>query len=402
MPNFRFRALSHGGEVVSGLVAASSPAEVARRIKFLRLVPIDIIWAAIERGFRRWIDSVADFIVALVNRFASPRALKLVEIEADEFCLLAPEGRPDGWPASQRIRIVDGKIVDVVPEPVATTLRGSRIEITLKPDRFLFRPFELPGRATEFLDGIVRSQIDQLTPWKAAEVVFGWSKPSQAGTDRIIITVAATDRAFVAPYVQAAAGLGAQSIAVFTNAPEHRAEDDPIKVLEERAAAFSDVRKIRQALITILMATGAIAAVTVCGSRLVQINLDAQQAELDFRVSKFRAASGASNGGASSTLAAAQLTLEKRKHSTPPSVIIIEALSRILPDDTFVTELRIEDNKIQFEGATHDAPSLIRLIEQSGLFTQATFFAPTTRSPSEAVERFHIEANIQSRVASGS
>ncbi len=358
------------------------------------------IRTALEDGFSRWIDSAVDFIVALFNRFDPPRAVKLIEIETDEFCLVGPEGRPDGCPNSQRIRIVDGRIAEAVPEPVATTLRGSRIEITLKPDRFLFRPFELPGRATEFLDGIVRSQIDQLTPWKAAEAVFGWSKPSQAGQDRIMVTVAATDRALVAPYVQAAAHLGAQSIAVFTT--EHHSKDDAIRVLEEKTAVLSDVGKIRQMLITILMAAGAVAAVAVCGSRLVQINLDAQQAELDFRIAKFRAASGASDSGASLTLSAAQLTLEKRKHSLPPSVVIIEALARILPDDTFVTELRIDDNKIQLEGATHDAPSLIKLIEQSGLFTRATFFAPTTRSPSEAVERFHIEALVQSRIASRS
>ena len=43
MPNFRYRALTQSGEVVSGLIAASSPAEVARRIQYLRLVPIDTV-----------------------------------------------------------------------------------------------------------------------------------------------------------------------------------------------------------------------------------------------------------------------------------------------------------------------------------------------------------------------
>jgi general secretion pathway protein L len=360
------------------------------------------IRTTIERGFSLWIGSIADFIIALVNRFSSPRVVKLIEIETNEFSLLTPEGSLNGWPDSQRIRIVDGQIVDAMPDFVATTLRGSRIEITLKPDRFLFRPFELPGRATEFLDGIVSSQIDQLTPWKNTEAVFGWSKPNQTGPDRIMVTVAATDRALVAPYVEAVAGLGAQSVAVFTIAAEYQAEDDPIRVMEARSATFADVDKIRRMLMVILVTSGAIAAAAVCGSRVAQINLNAQQAELDSRIAKFRAATGVANNGASSSLAAAQLTLEKRKRSLPPSVIIIEALSRILPDDTFVTELRIEDNKIQFEGATHDAPSLIHLIEQSGLFAQATFFAPTTRSPSEAVERFHIEALIQSRSASRS
>jgi general secretion pathway protein F len=43
MPQFRYRALTEGGEVVSGLISAPTAAEVARRIDYLRLVPIDTI-----------------------------------------------------------------------------------------------------------------------------------------------------------------------------------------------------------------------------------------------------------------------------------------------------------------------------------------------------------------------
>ena len=47
MPNFRYRALTQGGEVVSGSLAAPTAAEVARRIEYLGLVPID---TAVEHG----------------------------------------------------------------------------------------------------------------------------------------------------------------------------------------------------------------------------------------------------------------------------------------------------------------------------------------------------------------
>jgi general secretion pathway protein F len=43
MPNFRYRALTQTGDVVGGVIAASNAAEVARRIDYLHLVPIDAI-----------------------------------------------------------------------------------------------------------------------------------------------------------------------------------------------------------------------------------------------------------------------------------------------------------------------------------------------------------------------
>jgi general secretion pathway protein F len=43
MPDFRYRALTGTGQVISGVISASTEAEVARRIDYLGLVPIDEI-----------------------------------------------------------------------------------------------------------------------------------------------------------------------------------------------------------------------------------------------------------------------------------------------------------------------------------------------------------------------
>ncbi len=43
MPTFRYRALTASGEMVSGVLSASTTAEVSRRIEYLRLLPIDTV-----------------------------------------------------------------------------------------------------------------------------------------------------------------------------------------------------------------------------------------------------------------------------------------------------------------------------------------------------------------------
>jgi general secretion pathway protein L len=120
--------------------------------------------ATIIQGFFRWIDAVAGTIVILLGWFASPRVIKLVEDENGEFVLYAGQQVTGSSSTSERIQMAEGQIVGAMSESMAMTVKASRVELILRPDRFLFRPVELPSRAVEFLDGIVRAQIDRLTP----------------------------------------------------------------------------------------------------------------------------------------------------------------------------------------------------------------------------------------------
>jgi general secretion pathway protein L len=147
----------------------------------------------------------------------------------------------------------------------------------------------------------------------------------------------------------------------------------------------------------LLIALGAVAVATlvsVSAATYVADNLGTQEAELARQISTRRAAIRAgTDGGDRSPLAA----LERRKHETPSSVLVLETLSRVLPDHTYVTELHLAGSKLQISGITRDAPSLIPLMEQSQHFTRATFYAPTTRAPSDPGERFHIETRVESK-----
>jgi general secretion pathway protein L len=149
---------------------------------------------------------------------------------------------------------------------------------------------------------------------------------------------------------------------------------------------------LSRALLIALGVAAVTATLSAVSAAYVADSLGSQESELARQISQQRSAIRAgSDGGDRSPLAA----LERRKYETPASVIVLDALSQILPDHTYVTELHLAGNKLQIVGITRDAPSLIPLIEQSTHFTRATFYAPTTRSASDPGERFHVEALIE-------
>jgi general secretion pathway protein L len=289
----------------------------------------------------------------------------------------------------ERVQIIDGKLAGAHPDSIIAMLNGSRAELRLRAAQVLFRPLELPRRATEFLAGVVSAQVDRLTPWTANDAAFGWSAPAEAGADRVVITVAATARARVQPIVDALVAAGAEAVAVTATPPDAA----PITVLEHHASGRLDVARVRRTLVAVLIVTGLLAGVSLSVAGLAGMKLASEQEELTRRIAERRMAIrlGREGGPVATPLRA----LERRKYQSASSVIVLEALSQILPDHTYVTELRIEGDKLRVIGITRDAPSLIRLMEQSPNFTRATFFAPTTKAPSDPGERFHIEAQIE-------
>ncbi|KJC56362.1 pilus assembly protein PilN [Bradyrhizobium sp. LTSPM299] len=330
-----------------------------------------------------WTGSVANAIIACVNRIVSPRVVRLVEADDGGFAVQVT-GKIDNLPS--HIAYADGALT--APN-LAALFRGRRVEIILQPKRFLFRPLELPARAADFIEGIVRAQIDRLTPWSAAEAVFGCTAPVAGGSDTISTMIAATTRKVATTYTQAVAAFHPSAVAVCTGV---EGQANPVKVFEQSARGHLDAARLSRVLQLVLGVVAVVAVLAIGVSAYVGSSLGAQEDELARQISTRRAAIRAGGDGGDRSPVAA---LERRKYETPASVIVLETLSRLLPDHTYVTELHLAGNKLQISGITTDAPSLIPLIEQSQHFTRATFYAPTTRAPSDPGERFHIEARVE-------
>jgi general secretion pathway protein L len=86
------------------------------------------------------------------------------------------------------------------------------------------------------------------------------------------------------------------------------------------------------------------------------------------------------------------------KENAASFVLVIEALSRALPDSAYLTELTLTGATLRMIGWTRDAPPLIAALDRSGHLADVHFAAPTTRGPDGQLFRFHIEARVEPRL----
>ena len=349
--------------------------------------------------FDEWIAAVAGTVESVTGRLVRRRQILLSEAADNTFTAKLASARNGPVLPDVSFRLSHGRPNPSLPADWQTTLRGSRVEVLLASRQVLFRSLDFPKQAVGFLDGMIRAQIDRLMPWAADDVVFGWSPPSAIANERVELTLAAMSKHDIQPLVELATGLGAASIAAFAALPAAEGAPVKIKVIDKSLqGAIGKAADVPRILRVVLLSAALAAAASLMTAAYIGSTLDSEQQQLQLRISQRRASlrldANAAGGSALNLLA-------KRKQTTPSSVMVLEALSQALPDSTYVTELRIEGDKVQVVGMTQDAPSLIRLMERSPQFARATFFAPTTRAQNDPGERFHIEAHITPSFGSG-
>ncbi|BAM92480.1 general secretion pathway protein L, GspL [Bradyrhizobium oligotrophicum S58] len=344
---------------------------------------------AIERGLTVWTATVAAAVEAVADRQLK-RSRVVVRLDQPGRIALTVQVPSKAKPvlAPAKVNLTEGAPHVTLSPEWLRTLRGASLEIHLTAENVLVRPLDFPKQAEPFLDGMIRTQIGRLTPWHIDQALYGFSATHPVANDRIALTLAATPRALVQPLLAFADEVGAAKLVI--TAEVGAADGVPIQIFKSSLrSSLAGGRDLGRVLKLGWLSVAATTAVLLIATTLIGGYLDGELDDAQAQVTRLRAALRPAIGAT-----AADGLLAKRKQTSPASVIVLDTLSKILPDGTYVIELHVENDRLQISGLTQDAPALIRLIEQSPQFSRATFYAPTTRTAGETGERFHIEARI--------
>ena len=278
---------------------------------------------------------------------------------------------------------------------------GAAPALLLQPGDALSHQIEMPRAAEESLRQAIAFELNRYTPFKANEVYFDCRVLKRMSGERgLTVQFAVAPKTRVDASLSLLAQAGVRPAAVVL-ADDLSTERMPLNLLppEQRvntAPRISAANTLLAALALILLGVALALPVWQKQQAIAAINPLVQDAK--------RQAEGADRLKSElDTLVQTYDFLLQRKHSYPAATAVIDELTRVLPDGTWLQQLNLRSHpkgwEIQLQGETTISSRLASVIEDSPLFRDAGFKSPLIKGQAPASERFHLGAELESASA---
>jgi general secretion pathway protein L len=277
-----------------------------------------------------------------------------------------------GWMRStvltldQYILIPLSQVKAGMTKPAVASLRVAAI--TLSPIQILRKTITLPLAAEENLRQVLAFQAEQHTPFPANKIYFNYvvlTRDFDAG--RLTVEFVAAPRGAIDIAVNTLAEMGIEVRALFVDeliAKGSLLNLMPVAQVSAPSPWRHGANPWLAGLVVILVLVALLAPSIVKRQAVVQLlpwadkgkkaaeAVNAVRADLDQRVETHN------------------YLLEKREAS-PAVIQILQELTHVLPDDTWVQAFDLKGKELQIQGETGSSSRLIGLFEQSSLFRDA-------------------------------
>lgn len=373
--------------------------------------PADTLFAPVREAAERagltdflrwWVGELRAAVPPAWRERLSPGGTAYVFAEGDE------------WRA---VRPVSGKFVEagrarlVSLDPVGRRAEFRRLVeessggtanvwLLLPDEAALVRTVSFPLAAEEALRDAVGFDLDRLTPYAQEDACFDFRITARDATSqRLSVELAVAPRATIHARLAELRDLGATVLGVGVSG-DAACSAAPLNLLapedRERPAASRTATLAR----TLAAAAGVLAVVA-----LAYPLWQKREAVIELfpRLEKAKAGADVAERLASEieTLASEHNFVVSRKQSQYPVSVLVEDLSRLLPDTTWVQQLDIKAGpkvrELQIAGETGSSSQLIEVLEKSGSLVNASFKSPLTKGVTPGTERFLLAAEVKPR-----
>lgn len=267
-------------------------------------------------------------------------------------------------------------------------LKQAECALMLSSGQFLQNTVKLPMAAEENLRQVMAFEMDRLTPFKAESVYFDFiARERDTETRRIAVDWALTPKPKLDEFLESLLNLGFHPERVdlgnglegsgYNLLPEKYRQKKDNKALILSIALFS-VLSIAVLLLPLLMSRSLLLDLQQQSKSFAKTAKEVES--LREQVEKQEHESG---------------FLSQKKRVEPAMLDMLNELSRVIPDSTWLNGVQYRDHRLIIQGQSPAASSLIEQIEKSPYFKNTSFVSPVTKDVATGYERFQISSEVE-------
>lgn len=347
-------------------------------------------WRYSKSAFHWWKRELLSLFPVSIREafFQAPDALTLY-LDEDRFRIVRRSRNSE--PPARRV-VEEAASWPIFPEHDGALAPGE-VSVWLPHSACLQRHFTVPAAAASNLEGIARLELERATPFKSEDVFLSYMAiPSPENRALLSVDQFIAKRETIADvkYRLREYGVTAAAITCLDKAGE---KPLPINFLSGSEAARlrkSERLPMLAAIILLLVATAAAAAVVRSERALWDLVGRTSDARSEWRERQASVQPGLVKRQEANAIASL-------KAKYVPTVVLLNEITRLLPDDVHLTDLKIAERSIVISGLGRNTSRLIPLIEGSELFTDVRLAAPVTIDLATDRERFSISFAPRSR-----
>ena len=311
---------------------------------------------------------------------------------------------PSAW-TNNAFRGRDGIVIDVDDSQtmIASTRRNGRYEpltlgiaarqasrrpVLLRPpaETVLVKHHVVPTAPRRQLDQMLRHELARITPFSADTLFWRWNGHARSGdASRTDIVFTMVPKLAVAGVLTALDDIGLKpdfvEVGVSGRTTLLPVNDDP-----ERSSGTFLVRSLAWAFVTFAVVA---VLLPVIMQALALHATDTAIAELQPAITQVDAIRRGINAND-----AGRDILAREAERTGDALQILATITRILPDDTFLTDFALRERQMTLSGRSASAPRLITGLSDDPAIRNPAFAAPVTRIEGAISDIFSIKAEI--------
>lgn len=279
------------------------------------------------------------------------------------------------------------------------TLNKAEIVLRLSAEQALYKLIYLPAAAQENLQQVVSFELDRYTPFKAEQVYFTLLPLGQTEHQQLRVLLIAVPKTGLDRHLASLETLGIQPhrvdyAPVLSDFPQSHGAYNllPARFRQQTSKLSQSIQWLTAILVLLLSCAVLVWPVWQEGQavenlkvRIKQLEkqnriVDAQQTEID-------------------AIRAETQKLIDIKNNSPALLAVLNELSHVLNDETWLTHMHFADNQLQIQGQSPAASTLISTLEASEYFSGVSFVSPLTQDKTTGRERFQISMTVTAPVA---